>query len=122
MTIHTTDKEVLKLYESYKDHTEVAKNEKGNAECALLAQALTGAPNTSSWRRGKKVRDKQSNVTAGTAIATFKDDGNYDGGSGVCHVAIYVKTTAIGLEVWDQWRSGHVGQRKAEGYFRGIRT
>lgn len=122
MTIYTTNKEVLALYEDYKDQTEVAKNAKGNAECALLVQALTGAPNTSAWQRGKKVRDTGSNVTAGTAIATFQDDGTYDGNSGVCHAAIYLKTTAIGVEVWDQWRSGHIGQRKADGYFHGKRT
>jgi len=122
MPIYTTDKEVLSLYEDHKEEAAVAKNEKGNAECALLVQALTGAPKTSAWLRGKKVSDKQNNVTAGTAIATFKDDGKYDGNSGVCHAAIYIKTTATGVEVWDQWRSGHIGQRKADGYFHGIRT
>jgi len=122
MTIYTTEKEVLALYEDYKELTEVAKNDKGNAECALLVQTLTGAPKTSLWRRGKKVHDKANNVTAGTAIATFKDDGSYDGNSGVCHAAIYIKQSSVGVEVWDQWRSGHVGQRKADGYFHGLRT
>ena len=122
MTIYTTEKEVLELYKDYKDLTEVAKNAKGNAECALLVQSLTGAPRTSTWKRGKKVSGQDSNVTAGTAVATFKDDGTYDGNSGVCHAAIYVKTTAVGVEVWDQWRDGHVGTRKAEGFHHGMRT
>jgi hypothetical protein len=122
VTIYATAKEVFALSEDYKDKAEVAKNAKGNAECALLVQALTGAPNTSAWRRGKKVRDKESNVTAGTAIASFQDDGTCEGNSGVCHAAFYLRTSAVGVEVWDQRRSGHIGQRKADGYFHGMRT
>ena len=120
MTIYTVGKEVLSLYEDYKEDAAVAINAKGNAECALLVQKLTSAPNTGSWKRGDKVRS--SNVTAGTAIATFKDDGFYDGNSGVCHAAIFVALTATGVKVWDQWKTGHIGERKANGYFHGIRV
>jgi hypothetical protein len=121
MTIYVVNKEVHALYKDYEEEVAVDTNAKGNAECALLVQKLTGAPLTSSWKRSaKKVRG--GSVTAGTAIATFQDDGNYDGNSGVCHAAIFVKETAVGLEVWDQWRTGHIGQRKADGYKHGIRT
>ena len=120
MTIYTVNKEVHALYKEYEEYEAVATNAKGNAECALLVQKLTGAPVTSTWGRGDKVRG--GTVTAGTAIATFKDDGKYDGNSGVCHAAIYIKTTAVGLQVWDQWRNGHVGERKANGYRHGMRV
>lgn len=120
MAIFVTNGEVYKLYEDYKDLSEVASNAKGNAECALLVQKLTGAPNTSLWKRGKKVRG--GSVTAGTAIATFKDDGLYDGNSGVCHAAIFLGEEAKGLKVWDQWRNGHIGERKSNGYRHGMRV
>jgi hypothetical protein len=119
MTIYTVNKEVNALYKDYEEDEAVATNAKGNAECALLVQKLTGAPVTSTWKRGTKVRG--GNVTAGTAIATFQDTGSYDGNSGVCHAAIFIKETATGLQVWDQWRNGHVGERKANGYRHGIR-
>ena len=82
MTIYTTSEEVTALYEKYKDDEAVAVNAKGNAECVLLVQKLTGAPVTATWKRGAKVRGGA--VTAGTAIATFQDNGTYDGNSGVC--------------------------------------
>ncbi|PTT90512.1 hypothetical protein DBR42_05695 [Pelomonas sp. HMWF004] len=108
------------LYKDYEEDEAVAVNANGNAECVLLVQKLTGAPITSAWKRGTKVRG--SSVVAGTAIATFKDDGTYDGNSGVCHAAIFIRATALGLQVWDQWRNGHVGERKANGYRHGIRV
>lgn len=120
VTIYSTSKEVNALYKDYEEKAEVAMNAKGNAECVLLVQALTGAPKTTTWKRGDKVKD--SAIAAGTAIATFKDDGTYDGNSGVCHAAIYLGQSAIGVKVWDQWRNGHIGDRKANGYFHGIRT
>ncbi len=119
MTVYTTNKEVLSLYEDYKDDAAVAVNAKGNAECVLLVQKVTGAPQSTTWKRGKKVRD--GGVNPGTAIATFQDDGTYDGNSGVCHAAVFVKTTATGVRVWDQWRTGHVGERKELGFFHGLR-
>lgn len=121
MTTYVVNKEVNALYKDYEEEEAVSTNAAGNAECALLVQKLTGAPVTSSWKRStKKVRG--GSVTAGTAIATFKDDGTYDGNSGVCHAAIFLRETARGLDVWDQWRTGHIGQRKADGYKHGIRT
>lgn len=120
MTTYTVNKEVNALYKDYEEDEAVATNGKGNAECALLVQTLTGAPTTSTWKRGAKVRG--GSVTAGTAIATFQDNGTYDGNSGVCHAAIFLKETATGLQVWDQWRNGHIGERKTNGYRHGIRV
>lgn len=111
---------VDELYKKFEAQSSVKVNAKGNAECALLVQELTGAPITTAWKRGTLV--KGGNVVTGTAIATFKTDGTYDGKSGVCHAAIFIKETADGLEVWDQWRNGHVGKRKDEGYFHGKRV
>ena len=122
MTIYVVNKEVTALYKDYEEDDAVATNAKGNAECVLLVQKLTGAPGTTSWNRNAKKKVRGGSVTAGTAIATFMDNGKYDGNSGVCHAAIFLQETATGLLVWDQWRTGHIGQRKADGYKHGIRT
>lgn len=120
MTIYTVNKEVHALYKDYEENEAVAVNGDDEAHCALLVQKLTGAPVTSTWKRGDKVRG--GTVTPGTAIATFMDDGNYDGNSGVCHAAIFIKAAADHLYVWDQWKNGHLGQRKADGYRHGMRA
>lgn len=41
----------------------------GSHECVAAVKALTNAPHTVAWRRGKKVRG--NNIEPGTAIATF---------------------------------------------------
>ena len=79
----------------------------GSRECAVAVKALTGAPATSLWRRGKKVKGNNS-ILQGTAIATFPDKGSdgkfhYKG-----HAAIFVKHTSDGIEVYDQWGGGAV--------------
>ena len=77
-------------------------------ECPACVKKLTGAPQTSLWRRGKKVKGN-SNILPGTAIATFKimlGNGNrfrYKG-----HAAIFKGFTAGGIEVYDQWANGPV--------------
>jgi len=55
--------------------------------------------NTRKWVKGKPVEGNKD-IERGTAIATFKADGQYEG-----HAAIFVKTLDKGFEVWDQWIS-----------------
>ena len=47
----------------------------GDGHCVPFVQAATGAPHTSTWRRGPQVR--HSLMDSGTAIATFDPDGRY---------------------------------------------
>ena len=75
-------------------------NEKVRKGCVAAVKALTGAPETAKWRRGKKV--KGNNIPPGTAIATFpveKDDEPF-GFKG--HAAIYSFQTEGCLHVYDQ--------------------
>lgn len=75
----------------------------GSQECVVSVKALSGVPQTSLWRRGKKV--KGNNVLPGTAIATFpKSGGNGHGFRFEGHAAIFVRYTATGIEVYDQWK------------------
>jgi hypothetical protein len=74
-------------------------------ECVASVKALTGVPQTTLWRRGKKV--KGNSILPGTAIATFPILSNgkfrFKG-----HAAIFVKYEAGGIVVYDQWGSGPV--------------
>jgi len=69
-------------------------------ECAAGVQQLfaeAGLPLglTSSWVQGPKVRG--SRIPPGTAIASFR------GGKYWTHAAVFVRETAEGIEVYDQW-------------------
>lgn len=113
---------VVEMYKKYEEKIAVAVNAAGEAHCALLVRQLTGAPETKKWKKGALVKDVD--LTPGTAIATFESSAAgdvYTGKSGTCHAAIFVKKVADGIEVWDQWASGHIGQRKLDGYRHGIR-
>jgi hypothetical protein len=80
-------------------------NDKGNYECVALIQKVTNAPNTSQWKKGKKVMDaKKGDITAGTVIATFDDEGKYPL-SANRHAAIYVDHDEGGIGVYDQWNA-----------------
>jgi hypothetical protein len=85
----------------------VLSDEKGwkenKGQCASGIQYVfykAGNPlgKTSTWKQGVKVRG--NNVPAGTAIASFRN-GKYSDD----HAAILIKETAIGLEVWDQYKT-----------------
>lgn len=84
-------------------------NSKGNTECAAFVQmaALVGGgsvPRTADWRKGKYVKDlKADEITKGTVIATFDENGLYPGASR--HVAMYVSHDENGITVYDQWNS-----------------
>jgi hypothetical protein len=78
--------------------------------CVRLTQIAAGAPHTSRWARGSKVRGNP--VAPGTAIATFSVNGRYENRTdGSSHAAIFVAEESGGLRVWDQWTGHPVAQR-----------
>jgi hypothetical protein len=96
---------IAKDPESYKD-TVV-----GTGQCVPFVQKASGAPVTSAWKRGTKVRGTSA-IQKGTAIATFDANGKYTNSTdGTSHAAIYVGQDAAGLQVWDQWTAQPVHQR-----------
>ena len=52
---------------------------------------------TINWKKGIPVKNN-TNISAGTVIATFNAAGKYGG-----HAAIYVSQSAAGINVYDQW-------------------
>jgi len=78
---------------------------KGKTHCAAFVQQVTGAPATSLWRPGKKVKDaKPGEIPLGTAIATFDADGKYPTTDPPGrHAAIYLAHDQNGIVVIDQW-------------------
>lgn len=83
----------------------------GDGECVALVKVWCGAPETARWRQGQIVKGS-SNITPGTAIATFVN-GTYQNNIGGNHAAIFLKNTDSGILVIDQWktRSDGVGMR-----------
>jgi hypothetical protein len=82
----------------------------GDGHCVPFVQAATGAPHTSTWRRGPQVR--HSLMDSGTAIATFDPDGRYGNHrDGRSHAAILIARRDDGLLVWDQWLGQPVHRR-----------
>jgi hypothetical protein len=76
---------------------------KNKGECATGVQyvfSTAGTPLglTSTWKQGIKVRGNK--VAPGTAIASFRN-GKY----AQDHAAVFIRETAEGLEVWDQYKS-----------------
>lgn len=55
---------------------------------------------TAAWKKGALV-STATDIAAGTAIATFGEDGSYSG-----HAAIFVSKTPAGINVIDQWITG----------------
>lgn len=81
----------------------------GNGHCVALVQLL-GAPHTSRWRWGEKVRG--SGAPALTIIATFNQAGRYANATdGSSHAAVFLEQTNAGLRVIDQWKGRPVGER-----------
>jgi hypothetical protein len=83
----------------------------GTGHCVPFVREVTGAPITTQWRRGAKVRDNPD-LAVGTAIATFDPNGLYgnyvDGRS---HAAVLIAVRDNGLLVVDQWVGQSVHQR-----------
>jgi hypothetical protein len=82
----------------------------GNGHCVALVREACGAPHTSRWTRGERVRN--AIVPVGAAIATFGADRTYENRTdGASHAAIYLRQEQGGLVVWDQWRGHATAQR-----------
>jgi hypothetical protein len=79
----------------------------GTGHCVSLIQTCSGAPFTSLWRQGPKV--KGLILEPGTIIATFRD-GKYPNVTG-WHAAIYISQDEKGIWVWDQWVGKAVHKR-----------
>lgn len=74
----------------------------GNGQCVAFARAAAAIGPTMSWRKGVLVRGAP--LVAGTAIATFNADGQYENdASGRSHATIYLGQDAVGIIVLDQW-------------------
>ena len=87
-------------------------NAKGNHECVVLVQKVSDAPNTSSWKKGKKVMDcTRGEISTGMIIATFDYSGKYPATNR--HAAIYESHDNTGINVIDQWnKQGKAKRRK----------
>ena len=83
-----------------KDPEKYAGQVVGNGHCVIYVQKTSGAPHTSEWKEGEKVRG--ADIPKDTAIATFID-GVYPSHAHGNHAAIYVGQNDEGLVVWDQW-------------------
>ena len=85
----------------------------GNTECVEFVCQTTAAPQTSLWKRGKKVSEARFNeIPRGTVIATFDSNGKYPIDALGKHAAIYLGHNSQGILVLDQWNAqGEVKQR-----------
>lgn len=75
----------------------------GDGECVAFVRESSGAPHTSTWRRGILVKGNAA-LDKGTAIATFDSNGRYGNHTdGSSHTAIYLAQNSAGLVVLDQF-------------------
>lgn len=81
----------------------------GDGQCVAFVKEAAGAPQTSLWKEGEKVRG--ADILTGTAIATFVG-GIYPNHPHGNHAAIYVEQNTEGLAVWDQWNGQPVHKRQ----------
>lgn len=75
----------------------------GTRQCVALVQEYAGAPTTHHWRQGEAVLGNKT-LRTGTAIATFVK-GRYANRAHGNHAALYVRQTASGIVVADQWKA-----------------
>ena len=80
-------------------------NESGHTECVIFVQKAAKVPRTTQWIAGLRLKDaKPGDITPGTAIATFNDQGKYPTeGSGRQHAAIYLSHTSVSIHVLEQY-------------------
>jgi hypothetical protein len=86
-------------------------NTVGSGQCVDYVKKYAGAPVTSVWKQGTKVRGDMT-LQKGTAIATFNTLGRYPNMPKGNHAAIYAGQDAIGIWVYDQWTGKSVGKRQ----------
>jgi hypothetical protein len=83
-------------------YTNFVGQEVESGQCVALAQATSNVGNTSTWEPGAQVQGN-TNIAAGTVIATFGSDGSYTNTPGQSHTAIYLGQNDQGIQVLDQW-------------------
>lgn len=76
----------------------------GSGQCVALVQAAAGAPLTSLWRKGPRVRDNSA-IPKGTVIATFDAEDRYPNHKTGNHAALFISISDKGIVVLDQWAS-----------------
>lgn len=82
----------------------------GSGHCVDYVREAAGAPHTSAWQRGARVRGRLHKY--GTTIATFDADGTYGNHTtGESHAAVFIGHTADGIVVFDQWTGQPVHER-----------
>ena len=69
---------------------------------ANRAQATSNVGYTSTWSPGALV-EGDTDIAAGTVIATFRGDGTYTNTYGRSHTATYLGQDSSGIYVEDQW-------------------
>ena len=74
----------------------------GSGECVALVQAASNVGLTSTWSPGTQVQGN-TDIAAGTVIATFGADATYTNTYGPSHAAIYLGQNSTGIQVEDQW-------------------
>ena len=82
----------------------------GTGQCVALAQATSDIGYTSTWSPGAQV-EGNTDIAAGTVIATFGSDGTYPNTYGQSHTAIYLGQDSSGIYVEDQWL-GHAASTR----------
>jgi hypothetical protein len=79
------------------------KQSVGDGQCVAFVRAASKAPHNSVWKKGKPVKTSNA-LSPGTAIATFDQNGTYGSRKdGTSHAAIFMRKTATGIVVLDQW-------------------
>jgi hypothetical protein len=81
----------------------------GDGQCVAYVKEASGAPASSLWSEGDKV--KGHDIATGTAIATFQDGKYQNATDGSSHAAIYISQDDDGLSVYDQWAGQPVHKR-----------
>jgi hypothetical protein len=89
------------------------KNAKGKTECVEFVRQASGAPQTSLWKKGKKVSEARiGEIPRTTAVATFDDKGRYPTDGLGKHAAIYLTHDTNRILILDQWDDqGEVKER-----------
>jgi hypothetical protein len=68
-----------------------------------FVKAVALVPQTSLWKKGELVKGSQTMI-AGTAIATFNEQGKYPNHGTGNHAAIYLSQDALGIFVVEQYK------------------
>lgn len=80
----------------------------GTGQCVAFVEKAAATPLTMYWKQGTKVKNNFL-LKKGTAIATFQHGIYKNDINGLSHAAIYLRQTAKGIYVLDQWN--HNGKR-----------